>query len=161
MNCPDLKDLSSDGDMVEIDGRIFRLRIEPDECSQGFPDEHGEVYGRFAWVNTSRYCDHEHDERPDGFTGNAEILCTRGGDPIWWEPYDIDRRSEHFREYRQNVLDILEYGWLLIGLEELGPEDFYGRPAVLNAAWLSGVEPFMNADYVQMIVSDLYAELVP
>lgn len=86
-----LSDLSDDGDFVELDdGRTVRLKIEPDDMPFLFRDRHGnlccndEMWGEFAFVDTRS--DYRHNSRPAGFTGNAEIIQSRGGDPLWWEP---------------------------------------------------------------------------
>lgn len=162
----DLSTLSEDGDTLELDdGRVLRLRVEPDEY--GFDDisEFGDVYGRTEWTRNNDYG----AQRPSDFTGRAEILNRDGRSTLWWEPYwDNDYpnggRGETFDHAaeRRNVRDILEYGFQCYGLE-LSEMIADSRGAlhrvVVDTAWLSGVEPFADSAYVATIVSDLASEL--
>lgn len=179
-----LDELTDDGDTVELDdGRTLRLRIESSDESflfvhkDGTLDTNDECYGTFAFYDTrERNCgSYGYPVRPDGFDGNAEVLRSNGGDPLWWQPPTGDyalidpdtgkparRGSDTFRQLRSHVLDLLEFGYSAVGVEVLDGKDAYGRPIVVNHAWIGYVEPEGYAtwkDTLRGIVSDLLAEL--
>jgi hypothetical protein len=139
------------------DGRAVRLKVEIDHDTNLFDDE---FYGKFAFV-TNRYNDYGHDTRPAGFTGNAEILRGRG-DPIWWEPPEglsINRQSPEWHNYRQEILELLEYGFIGLVAELLDGKDFYGKGVVRDMASLWGIEYNADDGYKREIIGDLLSEL--
>lgn len=139
------------------DGRAVRLRVEIDQDSNLFDDE---FYGKFAFV-TSRYNDYGHDSRPDGFTGNAEILRGRG-DPIWWEPpsgLTVKRGTREWSNYRQEIMELLEYGFIGLVAELLVGKDHYGKGIVRDSASLWGIESMADDDYKREIAGELLSEL--
>jgi hypothetical protein len=160
--------LADDASYTLPDGRILRLRIEPDEQDPIHSFGEGWVYGRAQWVERQEtYADGPEASRwkfprPDGFDGNAEILMRHARAALWWQPYvedgDVRRGTPAFAEYRQQVYDLFEFGFNQIGVELLDGTDAYGRPIVTRCAWLAGVDPFPDRDYVRSIVVDLLSE---
>lgn len=148
----DLYALDEDGATVDLgEGRTLRLRIVPDESWSIFDD--GDWYGKLAWVDDRR--DYR-PQRPQGFTGNAEILgIGRGNDRVWWEPpADVPRTAENFDALRRSIIDAMEEGAVGVILEVLEGEDAYGRPIVREADSLWGVVGH-DHDYLREIVQDL------
>lgn len=146
------------------DGVELRLRFEPDCESIGDLSDHGDVYGRTEWSRDNDYG----PVRPSDFTGRAEILFRDHRSSLWWEPFDpMDipgfreqgTRAQGFRDYRQNVRDIMEYGFYSLGLELCEGSDAYGRPIVTDVAWLGGIEPIPDDAYIYSCAVDLLAEL--
>jgi hypothetical protein len=153
----DLSELQDDGDTLTLDdGRVLRLKVEPDDCARIEDDE--DFFGKFAAPVKNR--DTGREDRPVGFTGNAEKLHYGPGYySIWWEPpRDIKRSDEHFKEFRSTVLDILENGYCIIGLEILQGEDAYHRPIVVAAEFLGGNDSW-SVEHIQEVVRDLAGEL--
>jgi hypothetical protein len=152
-----LAELDEDGATFALaDGRSLRLRIGPDDVN---PFDETDIYGAIGWsvpnVVTGR------DQRPDGFTGNAEKLYDRGG-PVWWEPpADGPARTDRveFAKFRRLVRDLLECGWSIVTLELLQGADAYGRPIVRAAASLAGLEPSCDSDYLADVLGDLLDEV--
>ena len=154
-------ELTDDSDTVELGNRRYRLRVEPDETLR-VEDIAGDNYGALQWADTRR--DDGYHQRPDSFTGNAELLgIGRSYDRIWWEPpTDVPRTSEHFAALKRGLVNLLEYGYSVVGLEvsELVTDSRGGEHwVVLDTAWLGGIEPFPDNGWVAEIVRDLYAEL--
>lgn len=157
-----LAGLCSDGDTVEVAGRTVRLSVVSDGVQFADLAEMGDCYGHTAWCQ--RDPDYGRDRpRPDGFDGNAEKLHLRDGS-VWWQPdpeggtYRV-KDPAAFAAFRQQIVDILEYGFMSYGLELLDGTDAYGRPVVTACAWIGGVEPFADAGYVEALVADRFAEL--
>lgn len=147
--------LRLDGDTAQLpDGSVLKLSILPDEGYDPFLDT--ESYGKVE------ACGRYNSNRPDGFDGNGEILNS-GGTAIWWQPpADAPRRgTPEFRDLRQMVLDLIEYGMQVVLLQRLDGLDFRGRPNVVESASLCGVEPFANSEYIESIVIDLLPEVLP
>ena len=147
--------LSSDGDTITLDdGRILRLRIEPDEWQD--ISDFGDCYGMAAWTEKDR-CTGRDKPRPQGYDGRAQKLRLHHGNKLWWQPpADIEDVSA----LRRLVLDILEYGMSVYRLELCEGFDAYGRPIVQDFATLGCVEPFADGDYAQEIVEDLTDQLL-
>ena len=153
-----LEDLTDDGDEVETSSGTLRLRVEPDEI--GFDTWSDDCYGRVEYVDDRpRHYVGQYPARPDGFDGNAEKIHVRDGAYWWQPPADIVRGTDVFTRQRRLVRDLLDYGFSSVGLELLKGTDAYGRPIVTNAAWLGGVEPNADADYLAEVVRDLASEL--
>lgn len=153
--------LTEDGDTFELpDGSSLRLRFAPDEDAIGNLRDHGDVWGDTS-VYAYDYRSEAHTPRPDGFTGNAEKIQMDRGYWKWWEPpSDVPRSSPHFKELRQEVRDLLEYGFQGIIVEHLRGMDAYGRSIVVNVASLWGIEPFVDGAYRAEIVADLVHEVL-
>lgn len=71
----------------------------------------------------------------EGFNGAAMILRGRYFDPVWWQP-PADIVPEALRGMREWVMERLEYGYSLVGVEYRG-----------ETAWIGGCD-------------DVYPELV-
>ncbi len=157
----DAIDALTAGDTCTLaDGRRFRLELEPDCESITDISDFGECYGRTEWTRNTDYG----PRRPFDFSGNAEIMVRDHGSSLWWEPYDIGdipngRAGKEFADYRQNVRDILEFGFYVARLEQLTGSDAYGRPIVTAFATLGGIEPFPDTDYLKEIAGELFEEI--
>ena len=143
------------------DGRAVRLRVEIDDSNPMNDDE--DFNGKFAFVTGTRTHDYigGHNPRPAGFTGNAEILRGRG-DPIWWEPptdITIKRGSPEWSNYRQEVMELLEYGYRGYVLELCEGKDFYGKPVVKDMRSVWHVEWNADGDYQRELIRDLLSEI--
>lgn len=153
----DLSTLTSDGDTLELaDGRLLRLREEPDYDAS---INDNDCYGR---VNMERIRTNDlgWEIRPEGFTGNAEKLWYGNDGPWWWEPYaNIKRGTPEFDEMRQQVREILAFGFKGLILELCEGTDYYGKPIVVNSTSVWGIEAMTDRKYIQDIVSELADEL--
>ena len=155
---PDITDaLTEDGDTLDLgDGRMLRLIIGPDmeteisdfgdaygECQPGRPDRWG-----LGW-----------ERRPAHFTGNAEKLHYGPGYySIWWEPpSDVPRGSDVFTKLRQQVIDLLTWGFTDVVLELCQGEDHYGRPIVIDSASLGAIDSLDG--YLSTVLRDLAFDL--
>lgn len=149
-----LKDLNSHGDTLDLgDGRTLRLVIEVDEdTTLNDYDSDGKV----QWTRSNVYSGHS--TRPDGFTGRARIIIRDGNNSLWWEPY-FELTEEQIKAEQPRIVDLVTYGWKVITLEILQGEDFYGKPIVVNAATLGGVDLSGDDNYLASVVSDLASEL--
>lgn len=133
----------SDIDSIDIDGREYAVRIEPDEYMT-IMDEQGEGVwcGRLEWA--------KHDApRPKGFNGNAEVIEHDYPHKLWWQPEPDVKRSdrEQFAAMRQSVLDRVRYGYVVVIVE--GPDG--------ESTSLCGVDA--DDDYADEIAAELAAEL--
>lgn len=168
----DLSALNDDGATLELDdGRTLRLRIETD---QDWSIDDSDCYGRIGWGETN---EGGNPVRPAGFDGGAEKIDTLGG-PVWWQPPTdlmIQRGTAEWSAYRSFLGDLISFGFKSVGLELLEGEDHYGRPIVVGAAWLGGIdtldqpwavrdergEPqYVQNGYLAEIVSELAAEVL-
>lgn len=156
---------TDDGAAFVHDGVTYRVRIEPDPYAS-IMDEQGEGVwcGRLEWGRTNPHTGH--GERPAGFDGGAE--CLRYGcshDAIWWQvPKDLlgEANREGRDATRRAVLDILEWGYVSVGLERLETlTDSQGNAHTVEveSAWLGMVEPSTDAGYLCEILADHLAEL--
>jgi hypothetical protein len=142
---------------------LWRATLEPDELSwsENLRD-HGDVWGDTAYPDHRPNDYGYRDARPEGFDGNAEILRVGRNDPIWWQPpADVPRTSPHFAELRRQVSDLLEYGFQVITVERCEGTDAYGRPIVVAAASLGGIEPYADGAYLRELIGDLVDEVAP
>lgn len=155
----DLTDLRDDGDTIElVDGRTLRLRIEVDQDTSISDYEcYGEIAPAKVWDR-----DGMRATRPRDFTGNAEKLwtCESGSECFWWEPpKDGPKRTEpSFAAFRQQVRELVTWGFKGVILERLDGEDAYGRPIVTQTASLWGIDSLENG-YLAEVVRDLADEL--
>lgn len=152
--------LYDDSDTATLtDGRTVRLRIEPDQDTD---IQDYEAYGSVAWVRPHPYRV-GHDQRPEGFDGNAEKLwtCENGSECFWWQPpTDLvhGRGTPEFASLRQLVRELVTWGFKSVGVEVLDGTDAYDRPIVVDAAWIGGVDS-VDDGYLAELVSDLLGEL--
>lgn len=135
----DLSVLTDHGDTLELaDGRSLVLKIQPDP-DWSIMDEQGEGVwcGKLAW-DARRTNAYGYRVRPDGFTGRAEVLERDRDARLWWEvPADVVIGSDVYRSLRQSILDLLNFGYVQVGLVllcEHGGE--------LDSAWLGGCDSF-------------------
>lgn len=155
----DLSSLTSDGDTLLLDdGRVLRLREEPD-YDHSIQDD--EFYGKVSFDRVRRN-DLGWEARPEGFTGNAEKLWYGNDGPWWWEPpADGPKRgTPEFRKFRDDVRELLAFGYKGLILELCEGTDFYGRYIVQNVASVWGIEAMAKDQYIQEVVSELADELV-
>lgn len=138
-------------------GHVLRLKVEPDEYVS-IMDEQGEG----VWCGRLEWSDRRHDNRPDGFDGGAEVIYRDRGDRLWWQPPDDCKRDPEIRKaVRRQILDLLEYGYVVVILELLGPEpDAMGRRPVLDWYVLGAVVWSYDDAYIAEIVSHLRADMV-
>jgi hypothetical protein len=154
----DLADTIDTNRTVEIDGRTYRARTEPDE-DQSINDYESD--GRTEW---SRRRD-GYSVRPDGFTGRARILIHDGHSDLWWEPPGPDIigpvpwDQATLDKEASRVRRLCEYGFIGIILERLEGEDAYHKPIVADDASLWGIEWDADDDYLATVLSDLLAEI--
>lgn len=144
--------MTDDDDVTKLDdGRIVRLRIEPDsDASINDYDSDG----RIEWTRGNSYG----PVRPSDFTGRAQILDRNNGYHLWWEPYH-DLTENQIRSERPRIRDLVEYGFCGYILELCDGTDAYGRPIVVDTASLWGIEPFADAAYTRELLGDLLADL--
>jgi hypothetical protein len=130
--------LTEDGDRVELDdGRRVVLVIEPDQDTSIF-DEQGEGVwcGRLEWV---AYRDGRDTPRPTGFDGRARKLHTRDGF-VWWQvPADVPQES--IRGMGQQIIYLIEYGYLVVGLKVWERCD-HAEWHEVDATYRGGVDAF-------------------
>lgn len=161
----DLSGFDDDGNVLELeDGSELRVRFEQDDQGINNLRDHGDCWGDTEWFDDRPYGDYvgQRRERPSGFDGNAEKLHVgQGYSACWWQPpEDVPRSSEHFAELRQNVKDLLEYGFQGIILEHVRDMDAYSRGIVVNVASLWGIEPFPTREYRAEVIRDLVDEVL-
>lgn len=139
--------LANDGDAVETDGRVWSLRLEPDQFSSIMDGDGGDWYGEVAWGETNRETGWGH--RPRTMNGRArKVLRSRDGD-IWWQPPADVTDAEMLRTMAAQIRDILEYGYMVVVLET---DD--GRSAAVG-----GVEPFPDGASMADVVGNLVWEI--
>ena len=153
----DLSPLQDDGDTLDLgDGRMLRLRIEVDQ-SASINDY--DCYGRVS-TERERETLWGYKSRPSDVTGNAEKLWYGNlGFLGWWEPpADVKRTDPHFRELREEVKELLAYGFSGVILELCEGRDYYGKPVVINSASLWGIDSLDNG-YIHEVVRELADEM--
>lgn len=147
--------MEDDGDTLELeDGRVLRLKIEVDQDTElsDFPDCYGTI-------GDSRRNDGGNEIRPEGFTGNAEKLWYGNYGPWWWEPpTDLKRTDPVFKSLRDQVRELLAFGFKGVILELLSTCDGCGRSQVVKGASLWGIDSLDNG-YIHEVVSELADEL--
>lgn len=170
----DLSDLRDDGDSIEVsDGVTITLRIERDDLDI-FDLWDDDNYGAIAWVETQRWSGQD-AERPSGFDGAAYKLAPIGyviDGRVWWQPpaWAIENGPETVESLRSSVMDLLTYGFQMIGLvvtEERESSIFPGLFSEVEtaSAWLGGIEPGIfdrvtgDPAYVAELVNGLAWEL--
>ena len=141
---------SDEGTYRTASGQLFRVGTAPDDWT---------TLGDEDWYGRVEYRDDRDARRarPEGFDGAARKIDLRNGF-LWWQPpADAIADPDLLRTMRAAVRDIAEYGYKVATVELLAPEpDHYGRPIVVNAASVGGIEPF---DEIGHLVRDLIGEL--
>jgi hypothetical protein len=140
------------------DGRIVRLRVEPDYDS----DLNDYDYlGKYAPVEPDRYYYvYPHAPRPASFDGRARIIRLRDVN-VWWQPptdYEKCDRSVRDSIYR-TACDVLEYGYTVYIVEVCEGLDGYGRPIVRDFTALGGIEPLLYGKDRESVIVDVLAML--
>lgn len=155
----DLTALREDGDTLDIGrGRSLRLVVSPDFDTD---INDFDFYGKIGQPETRRSSDWTGRKyRPQGFTGNAEIL--HGGQrsyvPVWWEPpADVKRGTPEFARLRETVSDLLNFGFHCVKVELLEGRDAYGRPIVKDFEVIGGVD---SLDGNEGLIADLVAQVL-
>jgi hypothetical protein len=138
------------GEMLDMgDGRTIRYKIECDDMTD---INDFDCYGRIAWVKPHKWGTFPHAERPEGFDGSARIL-TVNGDAMWWQPPDDwhTLTDDVQRDVLSGLYDVLEFGFQLVTIEVCQGQDAYGRPIVVDAYALGGVEPWTYRDRTTLV----------
>jgi hypothetical protein len=151
-----LHELQQDGDTVLLaNGKSLRIRVVPDGDTQ---INDFDCYGKVEWARINN--GEGRNPRPSEFDGNAEIIDVDWPSQCWWQPpVDIKRSDEHFGSLRQQVKDLVHYGFVGYVLEELSGEDAYGKPIVSRYSSIWGVEWGADRAYITTLIEDLEGEL--
>lgn len=145
------------------DGTLLRLVREPDYDSR-ISDY--DCYGLVAQVEKDRDTGLP-APRPDMFDGSAEKIVDAWGNAWWWQPTPerfgwTDYTDENRALDRACVLDVINWGFETLTVEVCRGVDFYGRPIVVHAASIAGVEAaaHSNVDYdIASIVADILSDI--
>ena len=147
----DTSALRYDMDTIDVNGVTLRLRITPDmDVSINDYD----CYGRYDWGVRDRYSG---DNRaPSDFDPERTERLTILNDLVWWE------RPEHFgdlpsnvqSDFRWMVSQLISFGFSVVTVERLEGTDYYGRPVVMGATSIGGVDE-THGDYFAELVHDL------
>jgi hypothetical protein len=153
----DLSTLREDGDTLTLDdGRVLKLKIEVDQDASinDSPDCYGKINDEVLRRNEMGYY-----ARPKNFTGNAEQLRYGNYGPWWWEPpVDVKRTDPNFKALRDNVRELLAFGFNGVILQLCEGKDYYGKLVVVNDASLWGIDSLDNG-YIHEVVRELASEL--
>lgn len=159
MEVDSLADLRDAEDRVTLeDGRTVILRIEPDPTTT---INDYDCYGRVEWTRNGEYG----PVRPNDMTGRAQILDRDWhgsyGSALWWEPYsdkDYVPDAEQIRRERMHIRDLIEYGFMSVGLVVMEDCPNCGRAHVSNEWWVGGVDS-IEEQYVKELVADALVKL--
>jgi hypothetical protein len=96
----------------------------------------------------------------------AEIMPTHS-DQYWWQPPSFDKwsitqwysDSEYRNTLRNQVREILDFGFRILILEVCSGEDAYGNPIVQDYATIGGVEPLISDETTEDYVYEMLYEL--
>jgi hypothetical protein len=147
--------LISGGDTAEIDGHNYRLVITPDhDVSINDYD----CYGRYDWGDQHRYSGQSvppHDYDLDR-TERLTIL----NDVVWWErPEDFHRLPPKAQsDFRWMVSELISFGFHVLTVERTDGTDHYGKPIVVDAHSVGGVDT-LDAEIVGDLANELIYEL--
>lgn len=72
---------------------------------------------------------------------------------------DLGSSDPHFSDLRQQVRELLAFGFKVLILELCEGTDYYGKPIVVNSASIWGIEAMTDDKYIQDIVRELADEL--
>lgn len=131
----DTSSLSYDGGTIDLpEGWTLRCTVEADQWSNPMDDMgEGMWTGAVQWVHNGT----GNPVRPDGFDGNAEIIDRDWYNTLWWQvPADVQRGSETYYSLRQEILDLLRYGYEIITLSLVTPDG-----TIVADASLGGISP--------------------
>ena len=163
-----------DDDSVELDGgRKLRLLQDPDyDVSINDFD----CYGKVEYIEPRR----RGQSRPEGFDGFARKIWTHDGSCYWWQPpadlrgakptHPIVVDADGVRHVRPDVVidqiaslgrlvrNILDFGFVCVGVEVIATCDGCHQERVLTTAFVGGVEPLTDREYMVDIVQDLITQ---
>jgi hypothetical protein len=163
--------LTEDGDRFDFATSRFefqlRLSIEHDDDAH---INHYDCYGK-----TEQFCHRYTDrnvERPADMDGSARKIQVDRGEWIWWQPpADMtsakkwggppDEYPEMFRKFVQQVTDLLQWGFSIVGLhvwQHLETAHGDMRWVEIDSAYIGGVDS-ATPEYMRDLVSDLIADL--
>jgi hypothetical protein len=149
-------DLNYDGDTTVVDGHTIRLRFEPDmDVSINDYD----CYGRYDYGHRSPYSGNV--EMPSDFDPDRTQLLTILNDVVWWEaPEDFVNLPAHEQDaFRWHVAQLVSFGFTVVVLERLEGKDYYGRPIVVAATALGGVDT-TEQPYLNELIDDMISEVL-
>ena len=149
--------LYDDGDTAVVDGHTIRLRFEPDH------DDDINNYDCYGRVDYGIKDPHSGDNRPPAdFDPERTDRLTILNDVVWWEqPEDFVNLPAHVQsEFRWHVSHLVSFGFTVVVLERLDGTDYYGRPIVVDATALGGVDS-TERENIAFIVEDLVPEVLP
>lgn len=109
-----------------------------------------DLYGKIEWIDRYRGA----PQRPDGFDGAARILWPQS-DRYWWQPPEYLKGDPDIIEaVAEQVQDIVNHGFTMMSvtLEVEGREE--------HAAYLGGLEPFTDEEYLTEVARDLVREII-
>ena len=142
------------------DGRTLVMVVVIDDANPMDDMDEGTWTGRVEFGTRDRTTGY--DVRPDGMDGRARKLQTRGDDPIWWQvPADVP--DDAIPAMARNIVDLLECGYIAVGvkLREAVTDSIGGAHTVtVREAWMGGIEPFPDPEYLAYVAADLIAEVL-
>lgn len=124
-----------------------------------------DCYGKIHWIE--RRSDWAASpRRPDNFDGMAEILTTNYGDRYWFQPYCDGKEyrrlwhtdAEYRNANRQQVMDLLNYGFQTYTVELFRTCESCQRPESLTYRTMGGIEPFAEFGDQKSVLDDLIRE---
>ena len=149
-----------DDETVNIGDRFaLELKFEYDDLTT---INDFDCYGRVSF-NTRKNWYSNTGSRPEDFDGMAEIIDWRDG-RAWWQP-PTDCRDQWYSDpkfrssLRQQVRDILDYGFQTVFLNLIETCDHCGTRRTIDFAVLSGIEPLLDSNLMSVYVHDLAADL--
>ena len=152
--------LHNDGDTETLpDGRVLRLRFEPDPNHSVNDDESD---GRIEWTRRNDYG----AVRPSTMDGSARVIDTDYPYSLWWQPPgkeiigDTPWDDDTMRREAARVADLVRYGFQGVILELCQGADAYGLPVVVGVASLWGIEWDISTDDLAEVVAELAAEVL-
>lgn len=152
----DTKTTLVDGESFEHGDYLIRCRVEPDYDSS--VNDAPDCYGTIG--DSRRDHDTGREQRPEGFTGNAEKLWYGNYGPWWWEPpKDVKRSDPNFSEFRDTVRELLAFGFVGVVIELCLGCDHYGHPIVIDSESLWSIDS-RDDKYIREVSGELIEEVM-
>jgi hypothetical protein len=147
--------LTSGGDTAEIDGHTYRLAITPDEWVS---INDYDCYGRYDWGTTNRTTGQT--VPPSDFDLDRTERLSILNDVVWWErPDGFETVSfENQQSFRHHVSELISFGFHVLTVERTDGTDHYGKPIVVDAHSVGGVDT-LDAEIVGDLANELIYEL--
>ena len=147
--------LTSDGDTAEIDGHTYRLVITHDD---DVTINDYDCYGSYSWGDANRYTGQS--VPPHDFDLDRTERLTILNDVVWWErPEDFASLPPKVQsDFRWMVSELISFGFKIVTVERVDGTDHYGKPIVVDAESLGGIDT-LERNYIGEIASDLIYEL--